>query len=146
MTIDSSRTSKDFSSCGNSRVRRGCFSSAIVLMLAFVLGCSGRSGPAEKPAVQHFLAAQEAIAAGDTAAAKESLDASIAASPTSWALFERAKLLAESDDNDAAFADCDAGLELNPDSTDFKWLRSELKKPAKDRFKGRFAEPPRAAK
>ena len=76
----------------------------------------------------------------------ELLDASIAARPDPWAYLERAKLRAENDDDAAAKADVEAGLELDPEHADLLWLQKELKKSKRSRFKGRSKAPPSASK
>jgi tetratricopeptide (TPR) repeat protein len=96
--------------------------------------------------VKHFIAAQEALAAGDRAGAMEALTKSIEAKPTGWAYLERAKLYLEQGDDEAAIADCEAGLALDPENIDLKWLLGEAKKPKAERFKGKNAEPPSAGK
>lgn len=116
---------------------------ALCLLIA---GCGQRNSPEQQPATRHFLAAQEALAKGDKEGAMQSLTASIDAKPSGWAYFERAKLYLDQGNDQAAIADCEAGLALEPENEDLAWLLGEAKKPANERFKGKFAQPPSAKK
>lgn len=84
----------------------------------------------------------ESLEAGDKDQALESLNASIADEPMTWAYRDRAKILAERGDDKAALADCDAALKLAPDDPDILWLKGEFAKPAAQRFQGKFNVPP----
>lgn len=110
-----------------------------------LLGCR-ESEQSFGAAGEHLIAAREALAAGDSAAALVSLNASIEAEPNVWAYIERAKLRGERGEIEAAQADCRAGLELLPENRDLKWMLAEFEKPANQRFKGRNATPPTASK
>jgi len=115
----------------------------VSLAALVLLGCGKR----EKPTVQAnnlFLEAKKLIAAGDNVKALETLNQSIAVEPAMWAYHERAKLQAQMGNVEAALADCDAALKLEPDDADATWLRNELKKPAAERFKGKLKTPPSA--
>lgn len=70
------------------------------------------------------------------------LTAAADTSPNGWVYFERARLQLDQGKEQEAAADCQKGLELEPDNSQLKWLTAELKKPAAQRFKGRFANPP----
>lgn len=118
----------------------------LVIVFLVVSGCGQRNSPEQQPATQHFLAAQEALAKGDKAAALQSFTASIDAKPTGWAYMERAKLYLDQGNADAAIADCEAGLAVEPENDDLEWLLGEAKKPAESRFKGKYAQPPSAKK
>ncbi|MFO0790983.1 MAG: hypothetical protein U0805_16105 [Pirellulales bacterium] len=112
---------------------------AAAIMCA-VLGCgSSTSGTA---GYNHLVAAADALAANDKEKAYSELSASIDTSPSVWAYFERARLNVEKGDENAASADCAEGLKLDPKYRDLLWLSGELKKPAAQRFKGKFAKPP----
>lgn len=111
-----------------------------------VAGCGRSNDPTNQPATQHFLAAQQALAKGDKQAALQSFTASIDARPSGWAYMGRAKLHLELGDAEAAIADCEAGLGLEPENKDLQWLLGEAKKPAEQRFKGKNAKPPSATK
>jgi Tfp pilus assembly protein PilF len=114
------------------------------LLLAAILslgGCSGDSTSASK-SYDHFVAAAQALEAGDKQAALEELSATIEKSPSDWAYFERARLLLEQGREDEAAADVERGLELAPNNANLMWLAAELKKPADKRFQGRLAKPP----
>ncbi|MCO6043686.1 hypothetical protein NG895_07185 [Aeoliella sp. ICT_H6.2] len=119
---------------------------ALCLIVLSLAGCGQRNSPEQQPATRHFLAAQEALAKGDKEAAIRSFTASIDAKPNGWAYMERAKLYLDQGNDEAAIADCEAGLAIEPKNEDFKWLLAEAKKPANDRFKGKFAQPPSAKK
>jgi tetratricopeptide (TPR) repeat protein len=112
----------------------------ICLLLSFT-GCS--SDEVELgDATEHFLAAQEALDKGDQATALNELNLSIELQPDAWAYYQRAQILAEQKQFDAALADCRAGLELDPQHEQLKWLAGELRKPADRRFQGKNANPP----
>lgn len=116
----------------------------MLLGLCAMLVCAGCSEESVlDEAAKSFVAAQEAVEAGDTAKAIEFLDDSIAQRPDVWSYHLRAKLHAENGDDDLARADIEAGLELAPEQDDLLYLQKELKKPVKSRFK---KEPPMAAK
>ncbi len=118
---------------------RRASSLATLLLGSFLLaGCASE----EESAREKFTSAYSAIAAGDTEAAMELLGESIETSPTSYAYYQRARLLTDADKVDEALADCEAGLQLEPEHADLKWLQDELQKPADKRFKGRNANPP----
>lgn len=104
-------------------------------------GCGGTPSEPTR-SYNHLVAASEAIAAGDKEKAMTELTAVIDTSPNGWAYFERARLQLEQGKEPEAVADCQKGLELEPDNSQLKWLSGELKKPAAQRFKGRFAKPP----
>ena len=109
--------------------------------LAAASGCGG-SATSTKKAESHLVAAASAIEAGDKETALVELSASIEKSPNTWAYFQRARILAEQGKDAEAAADSQKGLELDPKYRDLLWLTAELKKPAAQRFKGRFAKPP----
>ena len=110
--------------------------------LLSVSGCGGGSPSASK-SYDHFVAAVEALEAGDKETAFRELSVTIERSPNSWAYFERARLLVDQGRDEEARADCQKGLELAPQDPRLQWLSNELEKPADQRFQGKFAEPPR---
>lgn len=112
----------------------------LVVSLAAILGCGGSAVPTK--GYDHFVAAAKALEAKDKDAAFAELSASIDATPTDWAYFERARLNLEKGQEPAAIEDCNKGLEVNPRSRELLWLSGELKKPAAKRFKGKLATPP----
>lgn len=128
---------------GRARDRRWSgFSSFLCLFALISIGCGNSNEPVLGTATEHFLAAQDAIAKGDKETALKELDASLSASPDPWAYFQRAQVLAEMKQVDKALADCAAGLSLDKDHVQLKWLQGELKKPAEQRFQGKNAKPP----
>lgn len=116
--------------------------SLITVSLCLVLGCGSSNSGAR--GYNHLVAASEALAANDKDKAYSELTASIDSSPSVWAYFERARLSADKGDDSAALADCTQGLKMDPKYRDLLWLSGELKKPAPQRFKGKFAKPPTA--
>ena len=122
---------------------------AVTLAIASVamgVGCGG-SGEIELTEEQDFfVAAAEALASGDQAKAMEMLTKSIEAKPSRYAHFERAKLYEQQGEDQKALEDCAAALQIQPGDRDVLWLQGELKKAKDKRFKGRFANPPSAAK
>ena len=120
-------------------------SMAIMTMLLVHMGC----GPAEDPIgedVSHFLNGKAAMDRGDTEVALQEFNKSIELNPDAWAFYYRAKLHADKKDNEKAAADCKAGLKLDPNHAELKWLQVELKKSPEQRFKGRNASVPKSAK
>ena len=115
------------------------------VLLSASIGCA-EPGPRLDDAADHFVAAQQALADGDTAKAMEELNASIEGRPNAWAYYQRAKLHSDAGDEAAAMADCETGLGLDPEHSNLQWLRGELKKPAGQRFKGKYANPPSLSK
>lgn len=107
-----------------------------IILTATILFCGGCGGDGDDvPASAALIVeARQAIDAGDTTKAMESLDASIAAEPTAWAYALRARVQAEAGSDDAALADCDAGLKLDETNEELMWIKSELRKPKEKRF------------
>jgi lipoprotein NlpI len=114
----------------------------ICIIALVVAGCTAP----EEEAINEYFAAQEAITSGDTETALALLTKSIEEKPTAYALYDRAKLYADAGDAASAIADCEAGLAIEPEHDDLKWLLAECKKPPQQRFKGRNAKPPRSVK
>src|SRR3954447_5476192 len=96
-----------------------------LLLLSFT-GCGGK--PSSRKAYDHFIAAAKALETGDKETAFVELTASIDKDPSDWAYFERARLNLEKGQEDAAAADCQKGLEINPKDPNLLWLSGELKK------------------
>lgn len=117
----------------------------LALCGCLLAGCGGKKFELDE-ADAALVEARNAIADGDTAKAIEFLDVSIAAKPDTWSYFERAKLLAEEGDDDAAKADVAAGLEIEPEHTELLWLQKQLKKSKRSRFKGSSGQPPSVSK
>ncbi|MCA9258287.1 MAG: hypothetical protein KDA61_03755 [Planctomycetales bacterium] len=122
---------------------RGCGISSLIACLAIGCGSAVESLTEEQ---NFFVAASEAIAAGDKPRAMEMLTASINSKPTRYAYFERARLREESGEDGLALEDCAKALEIQPGDKDSLWLQRELRKEKSKRFKGRFATPPSAVK
>jgi len=83
-------------------------------------------------AAKLFLDAMK-IRGTDQAGAMELLNQSIDARPSHNAYFHRGWLYALQSQDDEAKADVAAGLALEPEEKDLKWLDAELKKPADQR-------------
>lgn len=115
------------------------------LLIATLTGCGQKDDPVGAD-VEHFLAAQEALERGDKDTAMTELNASIELRPDGWAYYHRAKLHAVAGQDELATADCKAGMQLDPDHPELKWLLSEIKKKPDRRFQGRNAEAPAANK
>ena len=103
------------------------------LTLLPLAGCADK--PVLDEAAHAFAAAQQAIAEGDTEQAMDLLNTSIDKRPNEWYYHERAKLHAQNGDDELATADIEAGLELDPENPDLAYLKKELKKPVRSRFK-----------
>ena len=82
----------------------------------------------------HLLAAKEALEQGDKGLALSELDLSLAAEPSVWAYALRGRLHAEAGNDELAEQDCQAGLELENNNYEIRWLMEELKKPPAKRF------------
>jgi tetratricopeptide (TPR) repeat protein len=117
-----------------SRIAISAWFAALSWLAPLLVGCGGPPTSKVPESAQRLLDAKASIAAGDTAAALASLQASIDAEPTTWAYVERAKINAKQGNDQAALDDCDAILKLQPESTLVPWIRAELKKPAAKRF------------
>lgn len=109
----------------------------LILLSLSVMGCGGNKAK-DGSAFQHDKAQTlfiEAIRARPTDQAKalELLTQSIDTKPTYNAYYHRAWLYALKKDDAKANEDIKAGLALEPDSTDLKWLEGEMKKPADKR-------------
>lgn len=120
---------------------RSTWLSVLFVCGAMLVGC----GPQEQElgsATDHFLAAQDALANNDTETALRELTSSIEVQPDPWAYYQRARIYTDKGEDEKAMADCQAGLALDPEHVEMKWLQGELKKPAGSRFQGRNKEPP----
>jgi tetratricopeptide (TPR) repeat protein len=89
-----------------------------------------------------YLEAQQHYSKGENDQAIEKLIASIDAGPTSWSYFLRARIYAQQGNDQAALADCEEGLKLDPADTKLIWLKGELGKPQQARFQGALKDPP----
>ena len=74
------------------------------------------------------------------------LDQLIEARPQPGLYLERAQAKLKAGDEAGAKADCQEGLKLESDNRDLKWLLAEIKKDAKQRFKGKNQQPPGRSK
>ncbi|MCA9100586.1 MAG: hypothetical protein KDA63_05535 [Planctomycetales bacterium] len=90
--------------------------------------------------------AQDAAAAGELQKAIDLLTQALDERPSFYAYNERARIRLEQGDEAGALADCQAGLQLDPENSDLIWLQAELQKAPGDRFSGDAAEPPSANK
>jgi hypothetical protein len=99
-------------------------------------GCGGSekdgSGFQHDDAAKLFLEAMKTRAT-DQAGALDLLNQSIDARPSYNAHFHRGWIYALQGKDAEASADVKAGLELEPESKDLKWLEGELKKPSNQR-------------
>lgn len=116
-----------------------------LVVVSAISGC-GDDKPELSDSRNYLVEAREAMNAGDNAKAMEMLKSSIEAQPNTWAYIELAKLQVEAGEDEAAMQNIEAGLALDPDSADMKWLKGELEKPEGKRFQGRFKNPPSASK
>jgi tetratricopeptide (TPR) repeat protein len=114
----------------------------VVLSTAILPLCGCGGSTSTSAAYDHFVEAANAINAGDKEKAFSELSASIESSPSAWAYFERARIYLDKGQEQDAISDCQQGLVLDPKDRKLLWLSAELKKPAAQRFKGRFAKPP----
>jgi tetratricopeptide (TPR) repeat protein len=113
----------------------------IAAIVSAFIGCG--TPPTQMPTSDSlYLEAQQHYSKGQNAEALTKLDSSIAAGPTAWAYFLRARIRAQQGDDQAALADCEEGLKLDPADTKLAWLKGELGKPQQARFQGAFKDPP----
>ncbi len=126
-----------------------CGAPVIVALFATLtgmhLGC-GESGSRIPPSMSHIVDAQRALESGNQSEAMAALAASLEEEPNVWAYYQRAKLYLDMGDDEAAAADCQKLLELEPDHVDGRWLMAEIKKDPAKRFQGRDEQPPSASK
>jgi tetratricopeptide (TPR) repeat protein len=105
-------------------------------LAAMLTGCGGGekdgSGFQHDQAAKLFLEAMK-IRPTDQAQALDLLNQSIETRPSYNAHFHRGWIYALQSKDAEAGADVKAGLELEPESKDLKWLEGELKKPANQR-------------
>jgi hypothetical protein len=101
-----------------------------------LFGCGGSQPDGSQfqhdEAAKLFLDAMK-IRGTDQAGALELLNQSIDARPSHSAYFHRGWLHALQGRDEPARADVQAGLELEPEDEDLKWLGGELQKPAGQR-------------
>lgn len=110
---------------------------AVAISFLLLVGCGGGKSR-DGSAFQHDEAQTlfiEALRARPTDQAKalDLLNQSIEVKPTFNAHFHRAWLYALKNDDAKANEDIKAGLALEPESTDLKWLEGEMKKAAGQR-------------
>lgn len=123
------------------------FSCVAALFVAAAIGC-GDKGASERLALgEIYSQATAAIESGDYARAVELLDQAVEKMPNDeWTYRSRALANAHLGEDEAATADVEKCLSLNPENPDAKWIQGELEKKVDQRFKGRFANPPSALK
>ena len=111
------------------------------LCLLAVTGC-GAANSQSNQATEHYLAGKEAVERGDQDAALAAFDASLVEQPDPWTYLARAQLFVAMGEVEKAKADCQAGLQLDAEHRQLRWLLDELDKPAARRFRGGNKEPP----
>lgn len=114
----------------------------VVASLSTLAGCTSEQQKLEDV----YSKAAEAIEAGDMTTAISLLDQLIEARPQPGLYLERAQAKLKAGDEAGATADCKEGLKLEADNRDLKWLLAEIKKDAKQRFKGKNQQPPGRSK
>lgn len=106
------------------------------LISVVLVGCGGSQQDGSQfqhdEAAKLFLEAMK-VRSTDQAQAQELLTESIDTRPSYNAYFHRAWIYALQGKDELAQADLNAGLELEPESRDLKWLKGELQKPAAKR-------------
>jgi Tfp pilus assembly protein PilF len=109
---------------------------ALVVVAIAIVGCGAPqpdgSGFQHDQAAKLFLEAMK-VRGTDQAKALALLDESIDTRPSYNAYFHRAWIFALQGDDNKAGEDLKAGLDLEPENRDLKWLEGELKKPAGER-------------
>ena len=120
-----------------------CCIPVFVILIAST-GCESKSEP--ERAGDLFVQAMEASVDGNLDQAIDLFSQSLEVKPQPYAYLERAKLYLKKDQADLAIADCEAGLALDSEHRDLKWLLGECKKPKDQRFQGKNAKPPSSGK
>lgn len=126
------------------RARHAALAAFVLLASALPLGCGEKE--VKKKEDDLYREAEIAISQNKPAEAIDKLTQSIEVKPTYYAYFRRGWLYAEQGKDREAMADCEAGLKLEPTSSDLKWLAGQLKKPLTQRFKGPDQFPPSSKK
>jgi Tfp pilus assembly protein PilF len=123
----------------NDKVAVGC-------MLLLLAGCGGSQPDGSQfqhdEAAKLFLQAMQ-IRDTDQARSLDLLTESIEARPSHNAYYHRAWQYALKGEDQKASADIEAGLKLEPESKDLKWLEAELRKPPQER---KLDKPPTTVK
>lgn len=109
-------------------VRRGL----LLVVLCCIVGCGQENTKPESAVL--IVQAKKALADGDKESALEALAASIEADPSAWAYAMRARLYAESGKDDLAKTDVQAGLVIDKENAELKWIQQQLKRPVEKRF------------
>jgi tetratricopeptide (TPR) repeat protein len=121
--------------------RRLALITVLLLTSCNLYGC-GADEPPLADSAQTYIKAKELLDQGQKEEALAALNDSIEDKPTYWALRDRARILAERGEDEAAQKDCEAALEISPDDVDILWIKGELAKPKPQRFQGQFKDPP----
>jgi Tfp pilus assembly protein PilF len=118
----------------------------VVYLLFAIAGCGGSQPDGSQfqhdEAAKLFLQAMQ-IRDTDRPRSLALLNESIEARPSHNAYYHRAWLYALQGEDQKAIADVEAGLKLEPESKDLKWLEAELRKPAQER---KLDKPPTTVK
>ncbi|MBN1852121.1 MAG: hypothetical protein JW829_05325 [Pirellulales bacterium] len=104
---------------------------AIAFSMPWMGGC-GRNKFAQDEASDLFLEAMQ-VKESNQNQAIDLLTKVINSKPSTHAYFQRSWLYASQGKESEARSDVSAGLQLNPNSTDLKWLANQLKKPKPNR-------------
>jgi Tfp pilus assembly protein PilF len=110
------------------------YRSSIVLVVLALCICGCDSGDFVPKSAALIVQAKEAVEQGDKEAALAALGKSIDAEPSSWAFAMRARLYAEAGEDEKADSDVQAGLKLDNENAELKWIQKELKRPVEKRF------------
>jgi tetratricopeptide (TPR) repeat protein len=127
-----------------SRAGSAVLAAIVLLASAMPIGCGGKE--AKKKEDELYREAQVAISEGKTDEAIDKLTQSLEVKPTFYSYFSRALVYARQGKDREALADCEAGMKLEPENSDLKWLVGQIKKPPAQRFKGRDQSPPSSSK
>jgi Tfp pilus assembly protein PilF len=115
-------------------------------LLSLLAGCGGSQPDGSQfqhdEAAKLFLQAMQ-IRETDQARSLVLLNQSIEARPSHNAYYHRAWIFALRGEDQKASADVEAGLKLEPESKDLKWLEAELRKPPQER---KLDKPPTTVK
>lgn len=114
------------------------------VLSCILIGCQSKTKMERAGDV--FIQATQAAAEGRTDEAIELFGKSLDIEPKPYTYLERARLYVKKENIEAAIADCQAGLQLDANHRDLKWLLGECQKPPQQRFQGKNAVSPSRGK
>lgn len=111
-------------------------------LLAFFVSCFVGCGKELPRSIDIHREAIQAAADNDHHTAVELLTEALESHQDARTYYDRAQSYLQIGDTEAALADCESGLALEPEDADLLWLKEEASKPRSKRFQGKNALPP----